>query len=296
MKKQTASSASGVSLPSWAPEALVRFRARQLESRKQHRERGVDLNHRNFVPVGWTMSPGFENTDDWRKRFLQRYLDHLMPEQRAEFERRLQSVYMGILPAHEGDALLLRLLTDQRMRSVWRAIEKRAKLHDTSVRVWLSCQSGIQGWRAEPKMTKAERSAHFREIAECAKRLMELMHQTIEMDHFSILRMISSEDVQNLMVQLKAPGAEEYDHEQDPVGFAKFCLSDLVPSLDLILVEIMTQAMQHATTAPKVLKPNGKNAALHYFVRHLSNHFVMYFGLPLHEHGLCPVEWCSSEA
>jgi hypothetical protein len=107
-----------------------------------------------------------------------------------------------------------------------------------------------------------------------------MMHRTREFDDYGVMDLIKNDDVLFLLEALKAPsgGKEAMD-----IDYARYCLSDVIPTFDALLSDIAAIADKSGKDAPLVRKPNSLNAPIHYFVRYLSDHCCRHYGQPLHD-------------
>lgn len=249
--------------PDWAPESLVELHKFRLGSSKN--SNSAD----QFSPDGYIE----------KLRSDEKYNHY---DEQA-WTRLKESLYRNqmFLPKKEGDRLLGRLLTDQRMKEVWLTLARRKKGEDDPRRFWLMCDSCIVGWRGEPKITQSERLAILDNIKESAAELQHNMHLLKDFNHYRINDLIETETVEWLVETLDSDLSQF--NESKAIEYAKFCLSDVIPSFDIVLMDIYSKAENSKKEVVTVKKPNSENAQTHYFVRQLSSFFQDYFEQPLHE-------------
>jgi hypothetical protein len=249
--------------PDWAPESLVKLHKLRLEHASAGKMTGT-FNPDEYVE-NLRHDTNFSHYDD------------------ATFKRLKESLYRNqmFLPSKEGNQLLERLLTDQRMRDVWLSLDRRKKTDDDARRFWMMCDSCIVGWRGEPKISQNERIAILESIQDSAAKLQSNMHLLKDFNLYSINALIDTETIEWLLETLNA-NLSDFDNAK-AVEYAKFCLSDVTPKLDTVLMDIHSKAEAAKQETVTVKKPNSENAGIHYFVRHLSSYFLDYYGQPLHE-------------
>jgi len=255
-----------VNYPEWAPKALV--------EQHKHRTEG-DQSKRMFK----TSDPETIIAD-----LVQRH-DGDMTEENIENMRRKiyrQSSTIGGLPDKEGTALLEKLITDLNMKGVWMALAKRSTHEREPWQFFTACEHGIAGWRGDQKQTAAERRAFYQEIHDTAGKLQSLMHTASAFDFYSITKLVEDHAVESLMETL---GATLSDHipTGEEVSYARFCLSDVIPSSFAVLNDIGEKAKQYRDEPSTVKKPNSQNAKIHYFIRRLSDYCQRVYTQPLHE-------------
>jgi len=175
---------------------------------------------------------------------------------------------------------LLRMLTDLRMKNVWEALQRRSKNDQDYSRFWSACTGAILRWRGELKHSAKEQREFYERIYEHAAELQNLLGQSREFQFYSINRLIKDSTVEWLVDTLDA---HPYDEASGEGSYARFCLSEVVPSVHNVLMDIAEKAKQYAEQSPVVLKPRSQNAHVHYFVRFLSKCLREYYGQPLHE-------------
>lgn len=242
--------------PPWAPNKLVELHKFRIENRKVRR-------------------PSIEDNIE------ELALEHaLTSESKTSLRESMYRTHL-LLPEDESDDLMVKLLTDNRMKNVWAAVNKRALNEDDARNLWLSCDSALAGWRGEPKLTPQERRKLFVEIQECAYRLISLMGRTREFHHYPITDQIDAESITWLLEVLDADPPQV--NMEEKISYTNFCLSDVIPSFKVLLLDIGNKALKHSSDDPVLLKPNSVNAEVHYFVRAISSHFRRVYKQPLHE-------------
>lgn len=186
------------------------------------------------------------------------------------------------LPDDESTALLEKLITDLNMKGVWITLAKRSTHERDPWQFFTACEGGITGWRGDQKQTAAERRAFYQEIHDTACKLQSLMHTASAFDYYSITTLVEDQTVEWLMETL---GATFSDHipTGEEVSYARFCLSDVIPSSFKVLNDIGEKAKQYRDEPSTVKKPNSQNAKIHYFIRQLSDYCQRVYTQPLHE-------------
>jgi hypothetical protein len=163
--------------PEWAPEKLTNL----YEVRLRLASEGKRTNR---------LSPEEEIAD---MKADQQY-KHLSDEQ---FERIKESLYRWqlSLPGDESDSLLLRLITDLRMKEVWHTLDRRLKTDRDPIRFWQVCEGAVLGWRGEPKITSKERVQILNDIVESLASLQNNMNRLKEFQHYSLNDLIDKETI-----------------------------------------------------------------------------------------------------
>lgn len=187
--------------------------------------------------------------------------------------------YHPFLPALEGDELLERLLTRVQMKGVWEALKKRAKSERYAISYWQNCDSIVCAWRGNPKQSPKERRDHLRKIQASALELMHLLQNSPEFFLYRPSSLLTDHQVAEVVEALDCCGP--YEQEEMNLGYARFMLSEIIPSLDIVLMDIHRKAAEYADEAPVVRKPQSKNAEVHHFVRTLSGYLKKEYGQPL---------------
>jgi hypothetical protein len=251
--------------PEWAPKTLVEQHKRRTEG---------DQSARKFK----TSDPETIIAD-----INQRHGRDLTEANTENIRRKLYRKSMiGHLPDAESTALLEKLITNLTMKGVWIALAKRSKHERDPWQFFAACEHGIAGWRGDQKQTAAERRAFYQEIHDTAGKLLSLMHQASAFDFYSITKLVEDQTVEWLIEALGASLSDSSPAGQE-ISYARFCLSDVIPSSFEVLNDIGEKAKQYRDKSPIVKKPNSQNAMIHYFVRQLSSFCQSEYGQPLHE-------------
>ena len=249
--------------PDWAPEQLVRLHKLRLDNAASGKRVGT------FDPEEYIEKL---RSDEKYNQYDEQCFSSL---KEALYRKQM------FLPSVEGDKLLGRLLSDQRMKEVWQALARRKKTEDDARRFWMMCDSCIVGWRGEPKLTKIERIEILKNIQDAAAKLQTNMHLLNEFNFYRITNLIEDSAVEWLVDAFEGDMSDS--SQTDPLSYARFCLGDVIPQLDIVLMDIHSKAETFKNNKVTVKKPKSKNAQTHFFVRHLSTFFQDYFGQPLHE-------------
>lgn len=251
--------------PEWAPKTLVEQHKRRTEG---------DQSARKFK----TRDPETIIADIKQKH------GHDLTEGNAEDIRRklYRQSMLGGLPDNERTALLEKLITDLNMKGVWMALAKRATHERDPWQFFTACEGGITGWRGDQKQTAAERRAFYQEIHDTASKLQSLMHKASEFDFYSINKLVEDQTVEWLIETLDATLSDIIPAGQE-VSYARFCLSEVIPSSFEVLKDIGEKAKQYRDEPSTVKKPNSQNAKIHYFIRLLSDYCQRAYAQPLHE-------------
>lgn len=251
--------------PEWAPKTLVEQHKRRTEG---------DQSARKFK----TRDPETIIAD------IKQTQGHDLTEANVENIRRKlyrQSMISG-LPDDERTVLLEKLITDLNMKGVWIALAKRSTHERAPWQFFTACEDAITGWRGDQKQTAAERRAFYQEIHDTAGKLQSLMHEASAFDFYSINKLVEDETVEWLIETLGASFSDTIPPGQE-ISYARFCLSDVIPSSFEVLQDIGEKAKQYRDKSSTVKKPNSQNAKIHYFVRLLSNYCQQVYNQPLHE-------------
>lgn len=249
--------------PEWSPEALI----------KHHK-------HRCDISSKGEFSPDFNPSD---------YVESMRTDEKFktfnenQFKEIEESLYrsMNILPRSESDELLLRLITDQRMKDVWLSLSRRKRSDEDEVKFWLTCEMAIAGWRGEPKITNKERKQILFNIHNYSEMLSEEIRKIRDFDSYNIVNLLKDDAVESIMEIFSSNLTLE--SKEDKISYSRFHLSYVMPKLQTILINLMLISAQSLRNDVVVKKPNSENAEVHYFVRQLSNFFRNYFGQPLHD-------------
>lgn len=242
--------------PEWAPEILVERYKSRTDS---------DSPERKFK----TRDPETIIAD-----VMQRHGENITEENVENIRRTLYRNSLGGLPDKESTELLELLITDLRMKDVWKALAKRVKSGQEFFDFFRACEGGITGWRGDLKQTPSERRAFYQEIWGAAATLQSLMGKAGEFDYYSINHLVEDQSIEWLLEVLDAP---------NDVSYARFSLSEVTPNIFVVLNDIAAKAKKYAEEESSVKKPNSPNAEIHYFIRGLSDYFHRRYNQPLHE-------------
>lgn len=188
--------------------------------------------------------------------------------------------YSLFLPQAEESQLLERMLTDLRMKNVWRSLQRRQKSDKDYYRFWSACSGAIISWRGESKYSAKEQREFYQKIYDHAAELQSLLGKSKEFHLYSISTIIKNADIEWLVDVLNADPIEDVTKEE---SYARFCLDEIIPSIHTVLTDIAGKAKEYADLNPLVRKPRSDGAHVHYFVRYLSRFLRGYYGQPLHE-------------
>ena len=240
--------------PEWAPPSLVERHKNRMDSNSPDRK---------FK----TRDPDAIVADAAQKH------EGMTEDNIENYRRQLYRFSLG-LPDEESTALLGKLITDTRMKDVWKALGKRIEKDIELYQFFSACEGGITGWRGDPKQTAAERKAFYQEIRDTALKLIYLMNKAGQFDLYSINELVEDRSIEWLMGVLDAP---------NELSYARFSVSDIIPRIHEVLIDISEKATQYGEEESSVKKPNSENADIHYFVRMLSEYLKKRYGQPLHE-------------
>ena len=249
--------------PEWAPPILVERHKSRLDSKSPERE--FKKRHPDAI-----VAEAAQKHEGMTEESIENY------------RRYLYRTSLGFLPDEESTTLLGKLITDPRMRDVWRALAKRIDKNVDFFNFIGACEGGISLWRGDLKQTAAERKEFYQEIHDTAGKLMYLMYKSDKFDFYSINALIDKKTVKGLLETLHAD-SDYFEDEDENLDYAHFCLSDAIPRIQVVLTDIANKAMQYSKEEPAVRKPNSENADIHYFVRMLSGYLKKRYGQPLHE-------------
>ena len=180
------------------------------------------------------------------------------------------------IPDNERTRILGQLITDERMRSVWNSLGRRHNSDRDFTDFVVACEEGIGNWRGEEKLTASERKRIAKSICDATEKLESLMRELSCFDFYSINSLIGDKEAQWLLGVLDA-------EEKNDARYARFCLSEVLPSLGSVLQDVSRRAIEYAEREHVIRKPNSENAEVHYFCRHLSAYFADRYQQPLHE-------------
>lgn len=226
--------------------------------------------------------------EKWNSRAPETIIDNLLSEERfrdlsdTAIENLRQSLYRNqlALPADESLELQHKMVSDPRMRDVWNTLKRREKTPQDSIKLWRACEDILLSWRGQPKFTSKERQEFYKSIFDHAAALQSLIGRAPEFHFFSLTKLIDPATVDWLIEVLEIETSESLDETRE---YVRFCLDDVVPSLNAVLNDIGSKARDLEKIEPIVRKPGSANAPVHYFVRLLSRYLKSYYGQPLHE-------------
>lgn len=240
--------------PEWAPSILIEQHKSRVGNSTERKFKAHDPETFIAEMIEQHGKIASENIEDIRRKWYRNSL-------------------MGI-PDKEGTALLGKLITDPRMKDVWKALAKRIDKDKELYQFFRACENGIAGWRGGLKQTSAERKAFYQEIFDAAAKLQSLMSTADEFDHYSINALVDDAQVAWLQEVLDASNDLQY---------ARSCLSEVIPPFFEVLSDIAVKAKHFGEKKSSVKKPNSENADIHYFARLLSEYLTRGYGQPLHE-------------
>ena len=248
--------------PDWAPQSLVDRHKSRTDSQSSERK---------FK----TSDPETIIAD-----ILRKHDGDITEENVEDIRRKLYRNSLSGLPDRESTALLELLITDLRMKDVWKALVRRVEDDREFLHFFSACEGGIAGWRGAQKQTASERRSFYQETYDAAARLQSLMSKASEFDFYSINDLVDDRRVEWLLEVLDASPPL---NGKDEASYARFCLSDVVPSIFQVLGDIGEKAKQYGEEEPLVKKPNSPNAEIHYFTRCLSAYCQRRYNQPLHD-------------
>ncbi len=240
--------------PEWAPAILVEWHKSLTDSNSPERK----FKQRN--------------PEEYVAEAAQRH-EGMTDEGIENYRRYLYRMSFG-LPDEESTILLGKLITDQRMKGVWKTLTRRIEKDIEFSQFFNMCEGGISGWRGDPKQTTVERKQFYKEIQDTVGKLMFLMGKSGKFDLYLTNQLIDDQSIEWLIETLDIPNESSY---------TRFCVSEIVPHINEILLDISEKAKQYGEKEPSVKKPNSENADIHYFVRALSQYLKSRYNQPLHE-------------
>lgn len=240
--------------PEWAPAILVERHKSRVDSKSSERKFKVS---------------------DPESSITELVMKHkgISKEGIENYRRHLYRMSLG-LPDKESTALLEQLITDIRMKTVWKALARRSDKDSEYSGFLKACEEGIIGWRGDVKQTASERKAFYQEIRDATAKLFSLIDKADQFDFYSINKLVDDQSVKWLLEVLNAP---------NNVSHARLSLSDIIPSIYEVLIDISEKATQYGEEESSVKKPNSPNAKIHYFIRWLSKYCQQSYNQPLHE-------------
>jgi len=179
------------------------------------------------------------------------------------------------LPEKESTALLEQLITDIRMKDVWKALAKRTDEDYEFFLFFKACEAGILGWRHDLKQTASERKAFYQEIRDTSAKLFSLLNKADQFDLYTIDSLYNDKKIEWLMESLDVPPYA--------IPHARSRLAEIMPSIYQVLINISEEAAQYGKEESSVKHPNSPNAEIHHFIRLLSGYCQYKFKQPLHE-------------
>ena len=235
---------------------------------------------------------------EWAPITLVNYCEHITNGQNYNIdsllEDKLETAFreieenMCMLPRDERIELLNKLLTDLRMKKVWKSLDKRIINDNQYKRFWFNCERAIAGWRYSPKYTTSERRKHFKKIHDSAIALGDMLKVSEGFKYYSMNHLTSDIEIKMLLKALNAnisvSNIDNYkDTNEDDISYARFELSEITPDIQEILLDISNKSEKYQNIELDVKKPNSSNADVQYFVRYLSSFLNHEYGQPLHE-------------
>lgn len=247
--------------PNWAPDVLVNFHKLCAEKPESIHNPDEQIEHLKKKP-----ECSHFTDEDWAS--VRRYLDRALP-----------------LSDQESKELLGRLLTDQRMKDVWKTLAKRQKSNEYCYNFWDACVTAIRGWRNSQKLTTKERQTFLAELGEHARDLRRMFFASDQFYFYQTGDLIDDKETDWLIDTLEIKPTEKMglDSSDELRGYVHFMLGAVVPSVVDILSDIESKTVELLNEEVLVKKPNSKKAPIHYFVRRLSEYLRKGYGQPLHD-------------
>jgi len=190
---------------------------------------------------------------------------------------RLDGKMLCGLPDKESTALLEQLITDIRMKDVWKALAKRIDEDYGFFLFFKACEAGILGWRHNLKQTASERKAFYQEIRDTSAKLFSLLNKADQFDLYAIDSLYNDKKIERLMDNLDVPP------HSISIPCARSNLAEIMPSIYQVLIDISEEAEQYGKEESTVKKAKSPNAKIHYFTRLLSGYCQRCYKQPLHE-------------
>jgi hypothetical protein len=196
------------------------------------------------------------------------------------------------LPEGEKNALLEKLLIDGRMESVWRTLGRRIVGNNEYHRLLTDIEFAITGWRRDLQLSPVERRKFFVRVHDAAMELRDLLNSAPRYGFTTLMepqRLITDDALRGYLEETL--GIDLAQLPQDPyikngddfVNYAHFWLHEVVPALEIVLLNIAVVASENIGKPPLAKKPKAKKAAEHYFIRSLSASMRRRYGQPLHD-------------
>lgn len=176
--------------------------------------------------------------------------------------------------SEESFQILGKLLTDERMKEVWAAINKRDKR--MSFLVWGFSQKAIYMWRGIESLTPTQRKKKYKKIFDTAQILKELIFDSYEFDSYHTSENFDYKNTRKIFLKNNDISEEQFSYEQ----FLVYLIQS--PDICALLDDIALQAQSFSKNIPLVKQPNSPNSHIHYFVRSLSNDIYEQYKQPLH--------------
>jgi methyl coenzyme M reductase subunit D len=188
--------------------------------------------------------------------------------------------------------LLEKLLTHPEMEYVWTALEKRkSTVENYGPKLYGAIQFGITGWRRNLKLTSKESKEYFLRIHQHAMALATILSGVPigEFTHeMQPVKLIDKDHIKAFLEDSLDFSPTELigkyiKTEEEALDYVKFWLSELVPNLDAVLMNVAIVSLDHVNHVPVLKKPNAKNAPIHYFIKGMSQFMRATYKQPLHE-------------
>ena len=176
----------------------------------------------------------------------------------------------GKLDEAQAIAIFGALLTDDRMKSVWKALRRRSEkleVQDWPRKFVRHCLGTIARYNAAPKMTPAETRKHLTKIASLARALGAAMENS------------PSRDIRDVHI------SELLDSYG--IGHVSTAEERALPSVRELVMRLAKMLALNARRRDSffdIPQPNARDAREHFFIRALSSYFRNVYGLPLHDH------------
>lgn len=256
--------------PEWAPRSLVELHREKLKYRP---------SETGFNPA---------DPESFIESIVREHGGKLSAEGIENLRQRLyRNSFVG-LPTNESAEILGRLITDQGMKSVWSSITKHAGDELGPINFFSACEDAITGWRGEQKSTKTERNKEMQRVQDIAAELSNLLHECPDFDHFSIANMIDDEHLRVIADgiashEVEVPGYQlRVTPDESDLRYFRMSMYEAIPSVHKVLEQVAERAKKIAARGVMVKKPGSKKAAVHYFVRIMSEYCQTQFSKPLH--------------
>ncbi|SCY42311.1 hypothetical protein SAMN05216420_10632 [Nitrosospira sp. Nl5] len=242
--------------PEWAPEILVEGYKMWLAAPPA--ERGHWMADTNDY-IAELVRRGISVTPDDAENIRQR-----------QYRERLR------VPDEERMHLVKLLITDLRMKDAWTILSKRTRSDLEFYEFFEACEQAIAGWRGDPKLTAAEKRAHYREVGQVARRLRFLLERSPEFDLYTAEDLIEGDYFECFLEDMSFVNQENIDKDM-----LRFFLAG--PPANDVLENIAEKSDEYAKEENVVKQPNSPNAEIHYFIRSMSAYCMRKYAQPLHE-------------